>query len=252
MASIPQEVMVVRPSGAISGRNGLIDKYFYFAMSLIFAAIVCSGFSQTVNEHLFHASIPRPTILWFHGAAFTCWIAFYILQSALVRVHKVSWHRFLGWFGTALAACMIVLGLVTAIVMTRFDIVQLHEPALDTTAFLSVPFYGMIAFFSLVGLAIYWRKKPELHRRLLFVATCGLTDAAFGRWDFIFNNSLFYPLLDGIILLGVGRDLLVNKRVHKVYLYALPLLIVGQIISVYLWRSHPAWWLSLGHSLLGV
>ena len=51
MASIPQEVMVVRPAGAITGRNGLIDKYFYFAMSLMIAAIVGSGFSQTVNEH---------------------------------------------------------------------------------------------------------------------------------------------------------------------------------------------------------
>jgi hypothetical protein len=96
MASIPQEVMMVRPAGAITGRNGLIDKYFYFAMSLMIAAIVGSGFSRTVDQHLFHASIPRPMILWFHGAAFTCWIAFYILQSAL-------WHRAGGLHGSARA-----------------------------------------------------------------------------------------------------------------------------------------------------
>jgi hypothetical protein len=244
--------MVARPAGAITGRNGLIDKYFYFAMSLIFAAIVGSGFSRTVDQNLFHASIPRPMVLWFHGAAFSSWIVFYILQSTLVRVHKVSWHRLLGWFGAALAACMVVLGLITAIVMGRFDIVQMHGPAMDLTAFLSVPFYDMIAFASTVGLAIYWRKKPELHRRLLLIATCGLTDAALARWAYIFDYNLFFPLVDALILLGVGRDLVVNGRVHKVYLYALPLLIVGQIISNYMWRAQPAWWLSIGHSILGV
>ena len=109
--------------------------------------------------------------------------------------------------------------------MTRFDMVQLHQSGVD--AFLSIPFYDMIAFGVCIALAIYWRTKPELHRRLIFIATCGLMDAAFGRFDYLFNNNLFYPCLDLLIILGVARDLLVDRRVHKVYLYAAPLLIVG-------------------------
>ncbi len=87
---------------------------------------------------------------------------------------------------------------------------------------------------TLVGLAILWRKRPEFHRRLIFIATCVLMDAAFGRFDFLFNNNLFIPCIDLLILLGVARDLFVDKRVHKVYLYALPLLIVGQSLSLYM------------------
>ncbi len=45
-----------------------------------------------------------------------------------------------------------------------------------------------------------------------------------------------------LIVLGVARDLLVDRRVHKVYLYALPLLIVGQSLATYMWRGNPAWW----------
>lgn len=79
--------------------KGFVNRYFYFLMSLLFATLVVWGFSRTVNDNLIHATPPRPFLLWIHGAAFAGWVAFFIAQSTLVRVHKVSWHRFLGWFG---------------------------------------------------------------------------------------------------------------------------------------------------------
>ena len=159
---------------------GILCRYFYFAMSLLLATIVFTGFKRTVNENLFHPAVPRPFILWIHASAFTAWTIFFICQSALVRVRKVSWHRTVGWFGAGLAALMAPLGVATAIVMARFDTVQLHQAGAD--AFLSIPFYDMIAFGVCTALAICWRTKPELHRRLIFIASCGLMDAAFGRF----------------------------------------------------------------------
>ena len=235
-------------TASFTGRNGIVHRYFYFAMSLLLAAIVFTGFKRTVNENLFYPAIPRPFILWIHASAFTAWVVFFICQSTLVRVHKVSWHRSIGWFGAGLATVMVPLGVATAIVMVRFDTVQLHQSGLD--AFLSIPFYDMIAFGVCIALAIYWRTKPELHRRLIFIATCSLMDAAFGRFDYLFNNNLFFPCLDLVIILGVVRDLLVDRRVHKVYLYAAPLLIVGQSLSMYMWRSNPSWWQGITRAIL--
>ena len=247
MASVSQE-LIRRPFPEVTGRNGPLDKYFYFSMSLLFAAIVVTGFSRTVNENLFHPTLPRPFLLWIHGAAFSGWVAFYTFQSALVRTHHVKWHRFMGWFGAGLGALMVPLGITIAIIMGRFDAVQLHQP--DPT-FLSIPFYDMAAFAVLVSLAIAWRKKPELHRRLLFIATCSLLDAPFGRFDFIFNHRLFFVFLDLVTLLGVARDLLVSRRVHAVYRYALPMLIIGQNLAIYLWRGQPSWWLRITNAILG-
>ena len=233
----------------VTGRNGIVSRYFYFAMSLVVAAIVVIGFKRTVNDNLFHPAVPRPFILWIHGAAFAGWVIFFICQSTLVRVHKVSWHRSIGWFGAGLATVMVPLGITTAIIMTRFDAVQLHQSGIDS--FLSIPFCDMIVFGVCIALAIYWRTKTELHRRLILIATCMLMDAPLGRFDYVFNNNLFYPLLDLLILLGVARDLLVDRRVHKVYLYALPLLIVGQSLAVYMWRHNPSWWQGITHAILG-
>jgi hypothetical protein len=247
-ADIGSATVPEKRTSTMTQLKGSVNKYFYFSMSLLFAVLVVSGFSRTVNNSLFHAAPPRPLLLWIHGAVFASWVAFFIAQSTLVRVHKVSWHRFFGWFGAGLATVMVPLGTAIAIVMARFDAVQLHQS--DADAFLAVPFYGMIAFAVSIALAIYWRKRPEFHRRLMFVATAGLMDAASARFDFVFEHHLFFVCVDLLIVLGVARDLVVDGRVHKVYLYALPAVIVGQNLALYLWLMNPPSWRAITHAIL--
>jgi hypothetical protein len=62
-------------------------------------------------------------------------------------------------------------------------------------------------------------------------------DAPVGRFDFIFDPNLFYLCLDLLMVLGGARELMVDRRVHlvhKVYLYALPALSVGQNLAIYM------------------
>ena len=214
-----------------------------------------AGFSQTVNANLFHPPVPRPLILWVHATAFSLWVLFYILQSGLVRIRKVSTHRLLGWFGVALAIFMAPLGVITGIVMCRFDIAHYTMPnavaaKADIQAFLAIPFWDMLAFAIFVGLAIFWRKKPELHRRLLFIATCGLMDAAFGRFAVLDYYDHYYIALDVLILIGMARDLIVDRHIHKVYLYALPCIVIGQALTVYLHKGNPPCWQAITHAIL--
>ena len=225
-----------------------LSRYFYSCMSLVMAGLVVWGFSHTVETSLFHANPPRPLLLWIHGAAFSTWIVFFIAQSALVRVRKVSVHRFLGWFGAGLATLMVVLGCTITVVMTRFDAGVLHMK--DVASFVSIPFEDMLVFGTCMALAIYWRKKPEYHRRLVFIATCVLMDAAIGRFDFWFNHNIFYLGLDLLIVLGMLRDWVVDGRVHKVYYYALPPMILLQSTAVYLWRVNPVWWQGITQGIL--
>ena len=243
-------VRLEKETSTSSGFKTFLSQYFYLCMSGVMAALVIAGFSRTVNDNLIHANPPRPLLLWMHGAAFSTWVVFFIAQSALVRVRKVNVHRTLGWFGAGLAATMTVLGFTIAVVMARFDTFVLHQKG--AASFLSIPFEDMIVFGTCMALAIHWRRRPDFHRRLIFIASCQLMDAAVGRFDVIFNHSLFYPCLDGLILLGVMRDWLVEGRVHKVYLYALPPLIVLQSISVYAWRINPGWWQTITNAILGL
>ncbi|HEY1804171.1 MAG TPA: hypothetical protein VGG45_06790 [Terracidiphilus sp.] len=247
MATVPQTA-AVRPDFHLAGRGGLVDKYFYFAMSLLLAGIVAYGFGQTVNHNLFHATPPRPLLLWFHGAVFSAWVVFFIFQSTLVRTRNVKWHRFFGWFGAGLGTAMIFLGVTVAIVMARFDTNTLHEPGGD--AFLVVPLFDMAAFAMFFSLAVLWRKKPEMHRRLMYIATCGLVVAALGRIPFTAQHNFFYYSVDVLIFLGVLRDLVVSRRIHRVYLVALPVLIAAHTFVIHTLDTAPAWWIRIADRIL--
>lgn len=250
VGNAPTVVLAGKEVSATKRLRTFLSRYFYLGMGLSMAGLVVWGFSHTVDANLFHANPPRPWLLWMHGAAFSTWVVLFITQSALVRVRKVSVHRFLGWFGAGLAAVMVALGFTIAVMMNRFDSQVLHQTGI--ASFLSVPFEDMIVFGTLMGLAIYWRKKTEYHRRLVFIATCVLMDAALGRFDFWDRYHLYYLGLDLLIVLGMVRDWVVDQRVHKVYLYALPPIIVMQSVAMYAYRANPGWWQAATRAILGL
>jgi len=230
--------------------GGFLEKYFYFAMALLIPAIVVFGFSFTIGKNLIHPAIPRPSILYVHAAVFSGWLAFFLLQSALVRTRNVKWHRSIGWFGAAFGALIPVVGVATTIAMGRFDIRTLHQNHVEMD--LMIPLWDMVVFTTAFGLAIYWRGKPEYHRRLVYVATCALTAASFGRFPaYLLNPTFFYAGVDVLILFGMLRDWTVSRKIHPVYLYALPPLIAGQTIVMYTNTHDLAYWFKIARALLG-
>ncbi len=225
----------------------LLDRYFYFFMSLVIAAVVIYGFSHTIDMNLIHPPYPRPLILYFHGAIFSAWIVLLMIQSGLIRTRNVKLHRKMGLGGVGLGIAIPIVGIPTGVAMAKFN--TLHG-ATDAAQFLIVPFFDMIVFSIVFGLAILWRTKPEFHRRLMLVASCALTVAAFNRFSDA-TQDWGYAGVDALILLGVARDSIVTQRVHVVYLYALPALTLGQMITMYVYLKSWPPWLTIAHGLIG-
>ncbi|MBB6143669.1 magnesium-transporting ATPase (P-type) [Silvibacterium bohemicum] len=228
-------------------RKSVLERYFYLFMSLLITVVVVYGFSYTINQNLLHPRIQPPQVVYLHSFVFSAWLLFFILQSALVRSHNVRLHRTLGWVGTAFAVAIVVLGYTTSTAVLRLA-VQLRLP-FPTVSFLFVEIMELVCFAVPFALAIYWRKRPDFHRRLMLIATCALTEAAFGRIPSLPN--LFAPAgVDALILLGVLRDILVERRIHKVYLYAIPAMIFLQIFAEYTSVHQSSWWIGIGNSLI--
>ena len=223
------------------------QSYFYFLMSLVNAGVVFYGFSQTIDKQLIHANPMPPWILPLHAAVFSAWVLFFILQSALVRIGSVKVHRTLGWLGAELAVMLMVLGYATAISMDKFHFRQSQNPS--DAAFLIIQLLDLGSFFIPFVLAIWWRKRPEYHRRLMLIATLALSDAAFRRFPFV--PVRFAPVgVDVLILFGVFRDYLVEGEVHKVYHKALPLLIAWQVFAVVTYTHSLQWWVHIAETLV--
>ena len=236
--------MTTRRSGPVV----LLDRYFYFSMSLLLAAIVVYGFSHTIGEDLLHASPIPPFILWIHAIVYPAWVIFFIVQSGLVRTHHVRVHRTLGWFGVALAVTMVVVGLITVIQMDRFVRDEQHYAPI--VPFLIVQIADLPFFAATFTAAILKRRQPEFHRRLMLVAYCSLVGAAFSRFPHM-PITLTAACAEALVMLGVVRDLIVNRRVHKAYLYTLPIMVVYQNLAMLLSEEAPAWWVHLANRILG-
>lgn len=227
--------------------SDFLRRGFYCSMSLLIAAIVAIGFAQTAKAHLIHPPFRLPTLLYAHAVLSTLWILLFVIQTSLVYARRIDWHRRVGTCALVVGCAIPVVGVATDVMMTRLDV---QHGITIMRAFLIAELYYTAAFGVAFAFAALWRKRPELHRRLMFIATCILTIAAFTRLPGI-RLAWGDACVDGMIFLGVVRDWVVTRRLHPVYRYALPMLIVGQSIVTYAYVTRAQWWLAIANKLLG-
>jgi hypothetical protein len=232
---------------AVQAPTRVRGPYFYSLMSLAIVAFVIYGFSRTIDAGLLHRVDPAPPVLYVHGVVFSGWVVLFAIQSALVRSRKVAVHRALGIGGAVLGAAIPVVGMATAVAMAR---VHIGEGSFDEPQFLIVSVYDMTAFLVPFLLALLWRRRAEYHRRLMLIATCTLTVAAFNRFPGVPPNWGFAGV-DLLVLAGVARDLAVTGRVHPTYLYGLPAIVAGQAIAMYIYLSAAPLWIRIANALIG-
>jgi hypothetical protein len=229
-----------------------LTRYSYFILALTVTAVVVGGFGQTFQTRFLHPPSPRPTIIYFHAAVFMSWVILFVLQSALIAVNNVKLHRKVGLFGFALGVAIPIMGMATTIVNMRFS--KLNS-RLDPAPFIALSLNDMIQFSVFFGLAIYWRKKSDFHRRFMFIATCSLTSAAVLRLLMITDLkspiNWIYVGVDALILIGVARDWVVGRRIHPAYLYSLPVIVLSQWFAVHLYLSGSPTWVAIADALVG-
>jgi hypothetical protein len=225
------------------------DRWFFVSFACLAALVVAYGFSHTVSGNLLRAAIARPPILWAHAFVFFGWIVLFIVQTTLIRTRHVRWHRTLGGAGMLMGAAMPVIGVATSLQMARFDLDHGIYDAAESAAFLSIPFNDMTFFTGALAAAFWWRRCPEVHRRMMVLATCLLTAAAFARFPFITITALkWYAGVDTLLALAVAWDIWDRGRLHRAYTISLPLVVSGQVTAMWLYLGRPAWWVQFaGH-----
>jgi uncharacterized membrane protein YozB (DUF420 family) len=238
---VATSIATARPSETFLARR------FYFFMAVLAAAIVTYGFSRTIDEGLIHPSFVVPTILYFHVALFVGWLLLLLVQTGLVQTRHVKLHRKIGLSSIGFGAALALVGVWVSIVMARIE-AQQGDP--QAGPFLIVPFADMAFFGILFGLGVRYRKVIEAHRRLMLMAALSLTGAAFGRFPtfIVPHGGWYYLAVDMMVFLGVTRDLAVQRRVHLVYMIGLPLMMVGQLVTISIRYSH--WWAVMSQALI--
>jgi MFS family permease len=139
------------------------DRRFFTGMAIAAAVSAFVGFYPTYYLKPFYGTPALPPLVHLHGILFTGWIILLITQTSLVAIRRTDLHRRLGVGGAALAGLMTVVGYFTAIG-------ALHRGTMNAQ-FLVVPLASVVVFPVLVGAALMLRRKPEAHKRLIWIAT---------------------------------------------------------------------------------
>jgi hypothetical protein len=227
--------------------NRTVERVFFGGMAILLCVAVIIGFTPTYyGAGMMNAPLPN-TLLHVHGAVFTLWMVLYLTQTALISARKVAWHRSLGTIAFCLPPIMIVLGTVAAIdALARGVKIGPLDPAISA----AIPLIGIGSFTIVIWASWRARRRPDAHKRLILLATAGLTEAAFGRFPW---GRLGLPPAAGAVtgigiwvVLMVGYDLFSLHRVHRSTMWAAPLTFLVAALSV------PIGMTSAWHSLMGI
>ena len=106
-------------------------------------------------------------------------------------------------------------------------------------------FYGMASFGLFFTWGVLWRKNSAAHKRLLFLATMVIIQAAIDRIHWLPELGLGYPYvdflyLDLLIIPLVAYDFVTRGAIHGITVIGSAVIITEQLAVSWLWGS-PAW-----------
>jgi len=223
-----------------------LHRAFFAGVSLAMVAAVFVGFSRSYYLKGWYGSPELPTLYHVHAFLFTSWMALLVVQTTLVASRRTPLHRRLGVGGGVLAALMTVAAIAMTLDLARRAAAGSSPEGL---AFVIVPFMTLVVFPVLVGAALYYRRKPEIHKRLMLVATLELVTAGVARIPGAGSMPLFFVLTDIGLVAMVAYDLFTRGRPHAATVWSGLFLIASQIVRTTLGGT--AAWIAFARMLGG-
>lgn len=220
------------------------EHIFYPAMAAGIALTVLGGFAPTYYLRPLFGHPPLPWLVHIHGFVFTSWIVLFAVQTSLIATNRTRIHRRLGVAGAVLAALVVVLGTTTAIYGANHGA---GPPGIPPLVFLAIPLGDMVVFATLAGAGLRFRRRPDVHKRLMLLATIGLLAAPIARIPFPMRGPLvFFGLADLFLVPCVLFDLATRGRVHRATALGALLIVASQPLRLMIsgtdgWMAFARW-----------
>jgi hypothetical protein len=226
-------------------------RLFFVVMASAVIVTVFAGFAPTFYlRGSFAQTRPMSVLLHVHGIVFSAWVGLFLVQALLIARGSRQLHQRLGWIGAGIAAAMVIL--VTAAMVEQLRRVNGFPPP---PLALALSIFDIIVFATLVGAALYYRKRPDWHKRFMLAATIILLGAPMFRFiihfvgigDMAKVSIVSTLLVDAFFLPCFAYDLLTRRRIHPAYLVALALIVLDQVAQATVVSWPP--WINLSNSL---
>jgi hypothetical protein len=197
-------------------------------LSIFMVGLVLAGFWPSYYGALLSGAASRPLIIHIHGAVFMGWMALLVAQVVLAWRGQVQTHRRLGQWGIAYGFAVLAMGTVVGIAAPVMHLNAGEWTEERAAGFVLVTMGDMVLFGSLFIAAVIYRRKPEIHKRLMLGATVALLFAAVGRLQLIDRAPVAAAAVWlSPLLIGMLYDWRTRGRPHIVYVISAVWLFVG-------------------------
>jgi hypothetical protein len=198
-----------------------VERWFFTAIAIAMFATSTAGFIPSL-VHTAGRHAPLSSLAAAHGIVFFAWLLIFLVQGTLVASRHVALHRKLGLASVLVLLLMIPLAYTTTVAMVRrgFDLsgdLRIdHDPLYESI----FPFSNILIFSVLVTAALAYRRRPEIHKRLILFANIELMPAPLAhlirhtRWLASLPAAIVMIPISMFVIAAVARDVLVARRVH--------------------------------------
>jgi hypothetical protein len=232
----------------VTGRRlaGERDRLFFGGMALAIALTIFAGFARTYYLKDVFGSPALSPLAHLHGLLFTSWILLFAVQTTLISAGRPDIHRKTGVAGALLAVAMGVVGLLVATGLARRGVDPSGRG--QPLQFMAIPLFDLLVFGALVGLALYWRSRRQVHKRLMLLGTIALLPPALFRIPPIGGAGL--PVVFGVanlfLVACLVYDRMAHGRIHPAFLWgglavALSLPVRLAVSGTGAWESFARW-----------
>lgn len=231
----------------------LFDRRLFFWIAVAFIIVSFVGFARTyfLLPLIGGEGPPVKFITHIHALVMTLWVALFATQVYLVRSKNIKTHMRLGATGIGLGAVVIVVGIMTAIAAAKYG--SASTPAeIPPLQFMIVPVGDIVVFAVLFAAALYYRKVPANHKRLMLLTVFNFVPAAFGRvvpLTEAFGPLWFYGFPALILLTVLSVDTWKNGKLNRVFLLGTIFLIGSQVFRLAFMSSEA--WLAVARWMIG-
>jgi hypothetical protein len=221
-----------------------IQNPLYVGITVLVTAIAFVGFWPTYFGPLLAGTVDKLPVIHVHAAVYVGWLAIFIAQAAFAATKRMDLHVRLGNIAIGYGVLVIVMGVTVAISM--FAVRVQAGNIEDAQGRLVAPLADMVFFAPLFAAAVRFRTKPEIHKRLMIVATTVLLVAAVGRMTFLARPWPMLLVWGSPLLLGAAYDVVRRRAVPWIYLLGI-VVIVARAFGARLigetdvWRDWSAW-----------
>jgi len=206
----------------VGARTGSRDRFF-LGMSVLLLLILLAGFSRTLYLRLFFEVPPIPVYLHVHGATVTAWFIWLIVQASLVNVNRIDVHRRIGMLGALIGAAVVPAGLMATLqFVPRLPEIGLpfEQAPWFITWIIWANLHMLLGFVAFLGTALLLRRRTNVHKRLMLLATISLMPPPLARiaqnLGWMLERETTFVTVTWLLLLVplLIYDLVTAKRVH--------------------------------------